>query len=1517
MWDSARPPMPVFREDSDESFPPRWPHGLPPRMRGRPPFPFRGGTRGPSPHIGGQGGLPFNHRGTEQNDAWEEGRIPSEEQINFNLSRRGRPPMNYRAVGFREGEMQHYREQNALGNEIRLRFAPDMDYRERDASGVDHRERGIPAEDYRHDEEPAIAYRGRLPPPSIYRERESLEYRKRMAAEMELRDRETLELEHRERLATALEYREREVEELEYKRRLNILLERREREAALLERREREAAMLERREQEAAMLERREQEAALVERREREAALLERREREAALLERREREAAMLERREQEAAMLERREQEAAMLERREQEAAMLERREREAAMLERREREAAMLERREREAAMLERREREAAMLERRERGDAEQLLREREATQLLLRERGSAEMLLREREAVALALRERGVMELELRERAAMNYRERGIRGHFRESADSDLRVRESEALRFRESDMDVDFIERERGLDYREMMDRDYSGSENMPLQFRDKKTAELDYMEAEYTKQENFKIDERQQKSTEMVYRQGEISQAQYKEREITGFNFQKNTDIDYREKESAYSDYHQKKSADSDYRDRENTDLDYRDTKTVDTDYREIESADSYYQKRESADTDYRKSVDNSESTDTMVAKSDDSNSLQKMNQKALTEMKSLADYSKLTNPELASKDLLSVFDDFRESLPKADNGSIPFLSCEDSQVPTLSNIKHGAQTTVTPKGDVQSESDTSNCPGKLDMDFRDRPNLEDLNHGDKSTSEKVVGYKKSPSKELCPSDQDLRKKEDFSKDSNMGDCDQDFRTVVYMQEKDEDLRSAEDQPPVDLLTQNSLLYDFLQMAARELKHQIEKGAVTAETEGPSVSHRAEKPATDPVSHLDQNPVSVKSSGPASNPPGIEFLGGEDTDYRNIDFNDVDLRVGNNQAKRSTDKKSREDPQPGSKDKDYRRVSLPDGATRTIWLDGLPTGGSREEILAALGGARKLPNTGVNLIGYIPGYSLGSVCVEFSLVEEAVGCMEANKGALSFKGKKINLKYVPNSDRWNCQQCKTVNVLSKERCWQCSALRAGSDHLPLRDSHKTPTTAYSFPSQRGKKRKAKRSPSARSPDKRRERTPPRERSPPSRTNKGAKEAKSESSTCIIRGLGLNPSPQSVINALEPYVTLSTSSVRLVKNRRKDHRGFGFIDLKNHKEAIRLTVLVRELKTPLTVDGKPITVELAVRQRKNEQSKSQKSFKMSTGKNRKQRGQRRTYQGYRGNVDNDGPSYVFDPKTGLYVDPLTDMFYDDTKTQRKKDEHPPRAPEREGKVTVTQTRRGFTEDEVNETSEDPFKKPLPPQMTKKEEPPPEPITNPLIKLIGEYGDDSDDEEEQEELLLPPLRKKPPPPPPPAPKPIPKPAAPTSSNADDNLTDWKKMACLLCRRQFSSKDALIRHQMLSLLHKQNLAIHEKSRKSQKQLVTLQQKERKETMGGLDTVVLGPETKEQKDSDTSSENQTSTRIPAGPKRTGASYRENMKRLILARYKDVGISPLHKSFNIHPMYIH
>jgi len=40
--------------------------------------------------------------------------------------------------------------------------------------------------------------------------------------------------------------------------------------------------------------------------------------------------------------------------------------------------------------------------------------------------------------------------------------------------------------------------------------------------------------------------------------------------------------------------------------------------------------------------------------------------------------------------------------------------------------------------------------------------------------------------------------------------------------------------------------------------------------------------------------------------------------------------------------------------------------------------------------------------------------------------------------------------------------------------------------------------------------------------------------------------------------------------------------------------------------------------------------------------------------------------------------------------------------------------------------------------------------------------------------------------------------------------------AADEEGKITDWKRMVCLLCRRQFPTKEALLRHQQLSDLHK-----------------------------------------------------------------------------------------------------
>ncbi|XP_061642366.1 RNA-binding protein 6 isoform X2 [Phyllopteryx taeniolatus] len=124
--------------------------------------------------------------------------------------------------------------------------------------------------------------------------------------------------------------------------------------------------------------------------------------------------------------------------------------------------------------------------------------------------------------------------------------------------------------------------------------------------------------------------------------------------------------------------------------------------------------------------------------------------------------------------------------------------------------------------------------------------------------------------------------------------------------------------------------------------------------------------------------------------------------------------------------------------------------------------------------------------------------------------------------------------------------------------------------------------------------------------------------------------------------------------------------------------------------------------------------------------------------------------------------------------------------------------------------------------NSGSEDLFKKPLAP--AKKDEKPKRPMGS-LGMLASDYaaGSDEEVEEEKEEVVHSGQVGKAP-----------------SEDREDKLTDWKKMACLLCRRQFPNKDALIRHQQLSDLHKQNMEIHLKIKRSKKELEALENQEK-----------------------------------------------------------------------------
>ncbi|XP_030061277.1 LOW QUALITY PROTEIN: RNA-binding protein 6 [Microcaecilia unicolor] len=708
---------------------------------------------------------------------------------------------------------------------------------------------------------------------------------------------------------------------------------------------------------------------------------------------------------------------------------------------------------------------------------------------------------------------------------------------------------------------------------------------------------------------------------------------------------------------------------------------------------------------------------------------------------------------------------------------------------------------------------------------------------------------------------------------------------------------------------------------------------------------------------------------------------------LDFLGRQDTDYRNMEYCDVDLRFDYGHGKTLPSGRTTKD---SLQDKDYRRNANDETASKFVRLEGVPAAATKEEILGAFQAPDGTPLQSLRLTSSKSGYSHGSVCVEFSLLEEAIGCMEANQGCITICGTKVPLHYSSGPDDWCCHQCETINVGFEELCSKCNTSREKLEETSDERTQKAPQDLPAVSSSVTQKEKEVVSPPAPPPRSLQEPSHPSEspadpkqgqkeeaekqqspKAPRKYTDKGLRrregqnrskreaekkhqhgedmqqeiesrseqigeaerenqmdsESKSEQNlqgkgamksktvvreceTIMVKNFLVGTTPEIIVKTLEPYVHLSTSRVRIIKNKAmRFGTTYGFIEMDSHEEALRVIHLLQMLDPPLSIDGQTLSVNLAVGRRREDSSSYQPghSENSSHGKGKKRegasRGRHTSGEASRQSEhpSSDGSSYIYDSELGVYYDPLSGMYYDpksqkevplgekspsestgklnesqsgsrkekksfpketsrerrERRQNRNRTREPlspkrPRGIARRARTASSEreepglrrrerkeprrSSRTFSENKNSSgkrksDGEDLFKKPLPPVLMKKEEPPEMPKVNPLIGLIGEYGGDSDSEEEEEQ-------KKVVKPQPAAPQPKPKPK--TMEGAEDKLTDWSKLACLLCRRQFPNKEGLIRHQQLSDLHKQNMAIHMKIKQSEKELAYLERKEK-----------------------------------------------------------------------------
>ncbi|NXB53565.1 RBM6 protein, partial [Leucopsar rothschildi] len=608
---------------------------------------------------------------------------------------------------------------------------------------------------------------------------------------------------------------------------------------------------------------------------------------------------------------------------------------------------------------------------------------------------------------------------------------------------------------------------------------------------------------------------------------------------------------------------------------------------------------------------------------------------------------------------------------------------------------------------------------------------------------------------------------------------------------------------------------------------------------------------------------------------------------LDFLGRQDTDYRNMEYRDVDHRLPGHQmfdyehGKSFAEGKPSKDSRPykNLQDQDYRTCPKYVKPSKLIRLGGVPETATKDDILNAFRGPDGTPVKDLRLKDYS---SVTYVCWARSSFAPL-----SQQGTLTIGGKEVTLEYTPCPEFWRCKRCKVCTVGYRSSCSYCKLPRdvhfscliaetkletpeqelsgqPGSPKQPLQPSVPAPQQECQPQEQEPRKRDEGRE---RRPSQEKRRDMDRHQEPPSQRE--AEEAMPPdgggSRTIMLKRITRFTPPEVIVGLLAPYVHLSTSSVRIMKNKAgRMGQTYGFIELESHAEALRLLKILQNLDPPICIDGRTLEVNLATGRRRNDYGEHGDNSYYGQGRRgmRDRRGgesQRRT----RAQSPSDVSTYIYDPDTGNYYDPIAGTYYD-PRTQRevtidREPSSPPAESRRQqrhgsqertsdrkephgrdnrdkkdkGKSTSAKTETG----EEKLSAEDVFKKPLPPSVKKEESAAPPKVVNPLIGLLGEYGGDSDNEEEEEEEEQSQAQWLPPPPHPPA---LREEQPRKAKASDDKLTDWNKLACLLCRRQFPNKEVLIKHQQLSNLHKQNLEIHMKIKRSEQELAYLEKRER-----------------------------------------------------------------------------
>uniref|UniRef100_A0A665TRB2 RNA-binding protein 5-like n=1 Tax=Echeneis naucrates TaxID=173247 RepID=A0A665TRB2_ECHNA len=508
------------------------------------------------------------------------------------------------------------------------------------------------------------------------------------------------------------------------------------------------------------------------------------------------------------------------------------------------------------------------------------------------------------------------------------------------------------------------------------------------------------------------------------------------------------------------------------------------------------------------------------------------------------------------------------------------------------------------------------------------------------------------------------------------------------------------------------------------------------------------------------------------------------------------------------------------------------EQDYRRDPGDEKKSKTIMLWGLSPHVTEDDIRFAIDQLEGPQPVDVRLMKKKTGISRGFAFVDFYHLQDATRWMETNQKCLNIQGKSVDMHYSHPRNKyedWLCNTCGLYNFRRRLKCFRCGAAKAEGEN--------------------------------------------------SGGNNGVSESQPSGDfygdTIILRNIAPLTTVEAIMAALAPYANLSSSNIRLIKDKQTgQNRGFAFVQLSSPlvkrslifalsqspfwhcnnyfiilpDDASQLLTILQGLQPPLKLDGKTIGVDYA----KTVPDTSTYQYDESSG-------------------------YYYDPQTGLYYDPNTHYYYNSQTQQylywdsEKQTYVPaptdPNAAQNDNAASGSTATGGKEPKEGKEKKEKPKSKTaqqiakdmerwakslnkqkenfkssfqpisqeerkeaaaadagytlfekkagtldrLIPEMPRgpEEEPPPS-----SVGLVAAYSGDSDPEEGGAEID-------------------------GGDGGQDKLTDWKKLACLLCRRQFPNKESLIRHQQLSDLHKKNLEVLRRSKMSEAELEELERKE------------------------------------------------------------------------------